>query len=254
MLARLCSTLDHIAGRRFGWNTVTTGEETAPQNFGLDGPPGREQRYEMADEYVDLVCKLWDSWDADAVVQGPATHTYADYRKVRPIDFKGKYFNCRGPLNTVPSPQKRPAFVPAGGSSRGRAFAAKRADSVIATAPGIEGMKEYRDDIRRHAGAAGRNPGDAKVLYLAFPVIAETDEGAFAKHARMVSTPAFVERALAHTSINTDIDFSQFDRDEPLPEVSTGASQGRWKSSPSAAMARRRASWRSRNTMAAGCG
>src|SRR6202521_580769 len=64
MLARLCCTLDHIAGGRFGWNIVTTGEETAAQNFGLDAPPGREQRYEMADEYVDLVCKLWDSWDA----------------------------------------------------------------------------------------------------------------------------------------------------------------------------------------------
>jgi FMN-dependent oxidoreductase (nitrilotriacetate monooxygenase family) len=226
MLARLCSTLDHIAGGRFGWNIVTTGEETAAQNFGLEGPPGREQRYEMADEYVDLVCKLWDSWDADAVVQDLATHTYADYRKVRPIDFEGKYFKCRGPLNTVPSPQKRPAFVQAGGSPRGRAFAAKHADSVIATAPGIEGMKEYRDDVRRHAAAAGRNPDDVKVLYLVFPVIAETDEEAFAKHARMVSTPAFVERALANASINTDIDFSQFDLDKPLPEVSTGASQG----------------------------
>jgi FMN-dependent oxidoreductase (nitrilotriacetate monooxygenase family) len=226
MLARLCSTLDHIAGGRFGWNIVTTGEETAARNFGLEGPPGREQRYEMADEYVDLVCKLWDSWDADAVVQDLATHTYADYRKVRPIDFEGKYFKCRGPLNTVPSPQKRPAFVQAGGSPRGRAFAATHADSVIATAPGIEGMKEYRDDVRRHAAAAGRNPDDVKVLYLVFPVIAETDEEAFAKHARMVSTPAFVERALANASINTDIDFSQFDLDKPLPEVSTGASQG----------------------------
>ena len=64
------------------------------------------------------------------------------------------------------------------------------------------------------------------MLYLVFPVIAETDEEAFAKHERMVSTPAFVERALANAAINTDIDFSQFDLHQPLPEVSTGASQG----------------------------
>ena len=63
MLARLCSTLDHIAGGRFGWNIVTSGEDIAAQNFGLDKLPPREQRYEMADEYVDLVCKLFDSWD-----------------------------------------------------------------------------------------------------------------------------------------------------------------------------------------------
>jgi alkanesulfonate monooxygenase SsuD/methylene tetrahydromethanopterin reductase-like flavin-dependent oxidoreductase (luciferase family) len=87
MLARLCSTPDHIAGGRFGWNIVTSGEDTAAQNFGLDKLPPREQRYEMADEYVDLVCKLFDSWDPDAVVMDRATGTYADYRKVRPIHF-----------------------------------------------------------------------------------------------------------------------------------------------------------------------
>jgi long-chain alkane monooxygenase len=226
MLARLCSTLDHIAGGRFGWNIVTTGEATAAQNFGLDEPPAREARYEMADEYVDLVCRLWDSWDADAVVMDRATGTYADYRKVRPVDFNGKYFKCRGPLNTVPSPQARPAFVQAGGSPRGRTFAAKFADSVIATAPGISGMKAYRDDVRAHAATFGRNPDDVKVLFLVYPIIAETDEEAFAKHERIVSSPRFVERALANASINTDIDFSQFNLDQPLPEVSTLASQG----------------------------
>ncbi len=92
MLARLCSTLDHIAGGRFGWNIVTSGEDIAAQNFGLDKLPPREQRYEMADEYVDLVCKLFDTWDPDAVVMDRATGTYADYRKVRPIHFEGKYF------------------------------------------------------------------------------------------------------------------------------------------------------------------
>jgi FMN-dependent oxidoreductase (nitrilotriacetate monooxygenase family) len=226
VLARLCSTLDHIAGGRFGWNIVTTGEETAAQNFGLDGPPPRDMRYEMADEYVDLVCRLWDSWDADAVVQDRATGTYADHRKVRPINFAGKYFKCRGPLNTVRSPQGQPVLVQAGGSPRGRAFAARHADSVIATAPGIDGMKAYRDDVRRHAAACGRNPDDVKVLFLVYPVIAETDDEAFARHERVVSTPAFLERALANAAINTDIDFAQFDLDQPLPEVSTAASQG----------------------------
>jgi len=202
-----CSTLDHIAGGRFGWNIVTSGEDTAAQNFGLDKVPPREQRYEMADEYVDLVCQLFDSWDPDAVVMDRATHTYADFRKVRPIHFEGKHFKCRGPLNTVRSPQGRPVFVQAGGSPRGRAFAAGHADSIIANANGIKGIKQYRDDVGRRAASFGRNPDDVKVLFLVYPILAETDEEAEAKRQRMVSSPHFIERALASTATVTDIDF-----------------------------------------------
>src|SRR3978361_1322141 len=152
------SPLDHIAGGRFGLNMVTSGEDTAAQNFGLDKLPPRETRYAMADEYVDVVCKLFDSWEPDAVVKDTATGTYADHTKVHPIHFEGQFFKVRGPLNTVRSPQGRPVFVQAGGSPRGRAFAAKHADSIIAVGNGVEGMKAYRDDVRRHAAAAGRNP------------------------------------------------------------------------------------------------
>ena len=226
MLARLCSTLDHIAGGRFGWNIVTSGEDAAAQNFGMDKLPPREQRYDMADEYVDLVCKLFDSWDADAVVMDLATGTYADYRKVRPINFEGRFFKVRGPLNTVRSPQGRPVFVQAGGSPRGRAFAAQHADSIIAVATGIEGMQAYRDDVRRHAVTFGRNPDDIKVLFLVYPILAETDAEALAKRERMVSSPRFIERALASVSTVTDIDFSKFPLDEPLPRLTTNGEQG----------------------------
>ncbi len=178
MLARLCSTLDHIAGGRFGWNIVTSGEELAAQNFGMDHLPPRQQCYDAADEYVDVVCQLFDSWDADAVVMDRATGTYADYRKVRPINFEGSYFKVRGPLNTVRSPQGKVAFVQAGGSPRGRAFAARHADSIIAVANGIAGMKQYREDVRGQAAKFGRNPDHAKVLFLVYPILAETDEEA----------------------------------------------------------------------------
>jgi FMN-dependent oxidoreductase (nitrilotriacetate monooxygenase family) len=192
----------------------------------MDRLPAREQRYEMADEYVDLVCQLFDSWDPDAVVMDRETGVYADHRKVRPIDFEGKYFKCRGPLNTVRSPQGRPVFVQAGGSPRGRGFAARHADSIIATANGVEGMKQYRDDVRRHAESFGRNPDDIKVLFLVYPILGETDDEAYAKRERMVSSPAFIERALASTATVTDIDFSRFDLDQPLPRLTTNGEQG----------------------------
>jgi FMN-dependent oxidoreductase (nitrilotriacetate monooxygenase family) len=132
MLARVCTTIDHIAGGRFGWNIVTSGEDIAAQNFGLDKLPPREQRYAMADEYMEVVYQLFDSWGPDAVVKDRERGIYADWRKVHPIHFEGEFFKVRGPLNTVPGPQGRPTFVQAGGSPRGRAFAAKHADSVIA--------------------------------------------------------------------------------------------------------------------------
>ncbi|MFI6928836.1 NtaA/DmoA family FMN-dependent monooxygenase [Streptomyces sp. NPDC050287] len=226
MLARLCSTLDSIAEGRFGWNIVTSGEDGSAQNFGMDKLTEHDLRYDKADEYVDLVCKLWDSWEPDAVVRDRETNTYADFKKVRPINFSGKYYKSRGPLNTVRSPQGRPVFVQAGGSPRGRQFAAKSADSIIAVANGVEGMKAYRDDVRARAAAQGRNPDDIKVLFVIGPVLGETEEEARAKKQRMDSDPDAIMQSLAGLSSVTDIDFSQFDLDKPLPRLETNGERG----------------------------
>ncbi len=226
MLARLSTTLDHICKGRFGWNIVTSGENHAAHNFGLDDLPPRQQRYDMADEYVQLVCQLWDSWDKDAIVLDRESNTYADYTKVRPINFVGKYYKCRGPLNTAPSPQGRPAFVQAGGSPRGRQFAAQTADSIIAPSSGIAGNKAYRDDVRARAVASGRNPDDIKVLFVTAPVLGETDAEAQAKFERIRNAPGYIERALSGISNITDIDFSKFDLDSELPPLTTNGEQG----------------------------
>ena len=226
MLARLCSTLDSICRGRFGWNIVTSGEDLAAQNFGLDKLPPRQARYDMADEYVNLCRKLWESWDKDAVVVDRETGTYADHTKVRPINFVGKYYKCRGPLNTVPSPQGRPALVQAGGSPRGRQFAAETADSIIAPSAGVAGLKAYRDDVRARAAAAGRNPDDIKVLFLVAPVLGETEEDAQARFKRIYSSPTYIEKVLASIAAITDIDFSRFDLDCQLPRLTTNGEQG----------------------------
>jgi FMN-dependent oxidoreductase (nitrilotriacetate monooxygenase family) len=227
MLARVSTTIDHIAGGRFGWNIVTSGEDTAAQNFGLDQLPPREMRYAMADEYMDLVYQLFDSWEPDAVVMDRDRGIYADWRKVHPINFHGEFFKCRGPLNTVPSPQRRPTFVQAGGSPRGRAFAAKHADSVIAPCRDIQGMKEYRDDVRAHAMKFGRNPDDIKVLWLVYPTFGETTGEAREVYRRLVTSPGFVEASLAASGTTSDIDFSQYDLDKPLPgRLTTNGEQG----------------------------
>ena len=227
LLARACSTVDSIAEGRFGWNIVSSAEDRAAQNFGLEGLPEHDERYNVAEEYFDVVNQLWDSWEPDAVVMDRETNTFADYRKVRTIDFEGKYFKSRGPLNTVPSPQHRPAFLQAGASPRGRAFAAGAADAIIAVGTGIEGMKEYRDDIRARAEAAGRNPDDIKLLFCVSPTIAATEAEAIAEVERLHNHPSYIEKSLVNISSNTEIDFKQFDLDEPLPEdLTTNGERG----------------------------
>jgi FMN-dependent oxidoreductase (nitrilotriacetate monooxygenase family) len=226
MLARLCSTLDHIAKGRFGWNIVTSGEDGSAKNFGMEKLTEHDLRYDIADEYLDLVSQLWDSWEPDAVVLDRTTGTYADHTKVHTIDFEGRFFKCRGPLNTVRCPQGRPALVQAGGSPRGREFAAKTADSIIAVANGIEGMRSYRDDVRARMERHGRKPDDCKVLFVVTPILAETEEEARAKQQRMSEDPYYFEQALAGMSSVTDIDFSKFDLDQPLSDLTTNGERG----------------------------
>jgi FMN-dependent oxidoreductase (nitrilotriacetate monooxygenase family) len=227
LLARACSTTDSIAGGRFGWNIVSSAEDRAAQNFGLDKLYEHDERYNMADEYFELVNQLWDSWEPDAVVMDRETHTYADYRKVHVIDFAGKYFKSRGPLNTIPSPQHKPTILQAGASPRGRAFAAKAADAIVAVGTGVQGMKEYRDDIRRRAAEMGRDPDDIKLMFCVSPTIAATEEEAKAEVERIANNDLYIRKRLVEISSNTEIDFSRFPLDEPLPEgLTTNGERG----------------------------
>jgi FMN-dependent oxidoreductase (nitrilotriacetate monooxygenase family) len=220
LLARLVSSLDHLSGGRAGWNIVTSGHKSAAMNYGGDEAIEHDRRYDMAEEFVDLVRQLWDSWEPDAVVLDRERHVFADHTKVHPIDFKGEYYSSRGPLCLPRSPQGHPVLVQAGGSERGKRYAAKYADAIVSFPRGLEAMKAYRGDIRRMAAEAGRNPDDIKVFYLLEPILGETDDEARHKNDRILARAAdSVEYALAVMSQASGIDFSQFALDEPLPEL-----------------------------------
>ncbi|GBD50906.1 NtaA/DmoA family FMN-dependent monooxygenase [Methylopila sp. Yamaguchi] len=218
LMARLCSTIDSLTNGRFGWNVVTSAEDLMAKNFGMDRLPPRDQRYEMADEYMEVMGKLFESWDPDAVVLDRDAGIYADETKVRPIDFEGKYYKVRGPLNTVPSPQGRPIYVQAGASPKGRDFAATHADSIVSVASGVEEMRKFRADIRARAEKFGRDPDTIKVMFCVTPTLGETDDEARAKYERMLNSPHFIVDTLASLSAITEIDFAQYDLDRPLPE------------------------------------
>lgn len=180
----------------------------------------------MTDGYVDLVCQLLGSWDPDAVVINRDTGSYADYRNVRPIYFERRLVKVRGPLDTVRSPRGRPVFEQTGGSPPGSAFEAKREHPIIPMANGIAGMSHYRDDVRRHATPYEENSDDVTALFLVYPIIVETDAEACARRERVVSSLASIERVLTSVSTVTDIDFSLFEPDGPLPRVTINGEHG----------------------------
>src|SRR3984957_6367852 len=147
LTARIIGTLDQISGGRAGWNMVTGSSDFSAQNFGHDKLPEHDTRYEMAHEYIDIVTKLWDSWEPGAVVADRDSGVLIDPARVHTIDYEGRYYRSRGPLNSGPCPQGRPIIAQAGGSERGRTFAARHADTIVAHPKGIEAMKQYRANI-----------------------------------------------------------------------------------------------------------
>jgi FMN-dependent oxidoreductase (nitrilotriacetate monooxygenase family) len=231
ILARSMQTLDHMTHGRVGWNIVTSSEDRAAQNFGLDKLYEHDERYERAEEFTDLVGELWNSWKPDAIVADYETGTYTDGDKVEVIDYKGTYYSSRGPLNVPPGPQGRPVICQAGSSERGREFAAKYAEIILAVPTGLERMKQFRDDIRARMERIGRDPDSCKILFLAEPVLGSTQEEAEAVWAKMNEpTDANVERGLIGMSTVTDIDFSNYDLDAPLPkDLSTNGHQSSLK-------------------------
>ena len=226
LTARIVGTLDQVSGGRAGWNMVTGSSDLAAQNFGLDALPEHDTRYEMAAEYIDVVTKLWGSWDPGAIVADRASGVLTDPSKVHTIDFRGEYYASRGPLNSGPCPQGRPVIAQAGGSAKGRGIAARYADTIVAHPKGIAAMKDYRDDVRARMVAEGRDPDSCKVLFMATPILANTESEARARaEQRGVADTAEVQRRLAQMGWSTNIDFSGHDLDAPVGELSTNGHQ-----------------------------
>ena len=224
--ARLGATLDHLTRGRVGFNLVTAHQHRTAQNFGLDQMYEHDLRYEMADEWMEVCKRLWDSWEPDAIVADPETGVFADHTKIHPINFEGRFFKCRGPLNTAPGPQRQPVICQAGGSPAGRDFAAKHADTIIGKARTISAAKRFRDDMHARMAGLGRDPTTCKILFGTSIVLGDTPEDARDRKARQVVALADnMNVRLAAMSFLSGIDFAQFPLDEPLPEIKTNASQ-----------------------------
>ncbi|HWI21653.1 MAG TPA: NtaA/DmoA family FMN-dependent monooxygenase [Baekduia sp.] len=213
-LARTFSTIDSLSGGRAGWNIVTSYERGEALNFGVE-LPDHDERYDRADEFLDLAKQLWAAWDPDAVVADIEAETYIDPDKVRSVDFVGRYYRSAGPLNTIRSPQGMPFLAQAGASPRGRDFAAKHAElTFVLPTDSFDDSKAARDDIRARAQRFGRDPGEISVIY-GFNVIFERD--GWDQDVPPQVTDAQIGAVLEQMSQGFDIDLSAFPLDQALP-------------------------------------
>lgn len=214
--ARRMSTLDHLTKGRVGWNIVTGYLESAARNHGMDTITPHADRYDIADEYTEVLYKLWEgSWDDDAVGTDPRRAHYADPAKVHRIEHDGKHFRVPGIHLSEPSLQRTPVLYQAGASSRGKQFGAENAEVIFIGAPTKEVLKEAVADIRTRASDAGRDPYDVKIVN-GHVVVTGVDEAA--AQARYEDFRRYIdpEGALALWSGWLGTDLSQFDLDDPV--------------------------------------
>ncbi|CAN7564107.1 LLM class flavin-dependent oxidoreductase [Bosea sp. LjRoot90] len=215
-LARLFASLDHISGGRAGWNIVTTSDAGAAHNFGLPEHPPHGERYEKAREFLDVVTKLWDSWEDDALVADPQSGIFADADKVHRIDHVGKHYRVRGPLNVSRSPQGRPVYVQAGSSEDGRSFAAQFAEAIFTAHQTLGSAQEFYSDIKARAAALGRRPDHLRILPGISPFLGSTQVEAdrLEEEINDLIQPA---ASLDQLKRMIGVDLSGYDLDGPVP-------------------------------------
>jgi FMN-dependent oxidoreductase (nitrilotriacetate monooxygenase family) len=216
LFARRMSTLDHLTGGRIGWNIVTGYLDSAAKAIGLDAVAAHDDRYDLADEYMEVMYRLWEgSWEDGAVVFDREKHVYADPSKVHKVHHHGKQYRIDAMHLCEPSPQRTPVLYQAGSSTRGRQFAATHAECVFVNGQKIDGVKGIVDDIRARAVEYGRQAEDVQVFVGATIVTGRTDKEAREKF-EDYRAYASSEGALVHASASLGIDFSKYDLDEPI--------------------------------------
>lgn len=217
LLARRFATLDHLSKGRAGWNCVTTADTAAAANHGHDEPPTHAERYERAAEFLRVVQRLWDSWEADAVIANKATGIYADRDRISPIDHLGSHFKVRGPLNVPRPPQGRPVLVQAGSSPAGIAQAAEHAEAVFTAQQTLEDAQRFYQDLKAAVRRFGRDPNGLKVLPGVMPIIGSTEQEA-ARLEGLLTEYMTHDEGLELLADMLGIPAAELDLDGPVPE------------------------------------
>ncbi|NUG52424.1 LLM class flavin-dependent oxidoreductase [Acinetobacter lactucae] len=223
--ARRISTLDHLTKGRVGWNIVTSYLESGSKNLGLKTQVNHDNRYDIADEYLEVLYKLWEgSWEEGSVLRDRESGIFADHKKVHPIQHEGKYFTVPGIHICEPSPQRTPVLYQAGASSRGQKFGSQNAECVFIAAPSKIATKKVVQGIRQKLAQEGRDPYSVKIYALLSIVTDETDATAQAKFKEYQSYGSY-DGALTLLSGWSGVDFSQYQPTDKVEYIQTNAIQ-----------------------------
>ena len=216
--ARMFASMDHMTGGRIAWNAVTSVSDGEARNFGRAEHLDHAIRYRRAAEYIDVVHKLWDSWEEGAIQPDKATGRYADPNKVHYVYHAGPWFQVRGPLNVARPPQGHPVLIQAGVSEAFQAVAAQRAELIFAVQPTIETAKAAYREFKAKVALAGRNPSAVKVLPGIMVIVGRTDAEARALEAELrdlvmpIAGLTFMSGSMSH-------DLSVYPLDGPVPDI-----------------------------------
>jgi N-acetyl-S-(2-succino)cysteine monooxygenase len=224
-VARRFATLDHLSGGRAGWNIVTSGSEAEARNFGAPGRNGRADhadRYRRATEFVDVVNKLWDSWEDDAIVADKQTGLYAQLERLHAVEHDGEFYSVAGPGSVPRSPQGRPVLIQAGTSDAGITLGARFAEAIFTAQRTLaEGQAFYGELKGRAAGRFARNPDHILILPGISPFLGSTEEEAARVEEELLGYIQ-TEFALRQLGMFFDREFSEQDLDRPLPPLAFG--------------------------------
>ncbi|PRZ42287.1 FMN-dependent oxidoreductase (nitrilotriacetate monooxygenase family) [Antricoccus suffuscus] len=224
-LARRFTTLDHLTKGRIGWNVVTGYLDSAAKNLGFTAQIPHDERYEIADEYLEVCYKLWEhSWEDDAVVRDRERGIYADPAKVHDIGHHGQYYDVPGAFLCEPSPQRTPVIFQAGASPRGRQFAAKHAEAIFVIGPTPAAVRRTTSALREEAEKAGRDPYSIKIIAGLTAIVRESDEEA-ADLLESYRQSASLSGALALFGGWTGVDLAEYPYDAPLVHITTDANR-----------------------------
>ncbi|MQY49328.1 NtaA/DmoA family FMN-dependent monooxygenase [Rhizobiales bacterium RZME27] len=217
-IARQFASLDLISGGRCGWNAVTTPLEGTAKNYSRNHPE-HALRYEIADEYLEVVKGLWDSWDDDAFTRDRESGQFFDREKLHTLGHKGRFFQVEGPLNIQRSPQGQPVIFQAGSSDAGIGLAGKHADAVFTNGVSLEGNQTFSRRVKQSAVAQGRSADDVKIFPGVGPIVGRTQAEAEEKY-QVIRNLISIDEALAYLGRFFDQhDFSAYDLDAPFPDL-----------------------------------
>jgi FMN-dependent oxidoreductase (nitrilotriacetate monooxygenase family) len=217
-VARTFASLDHLSRGRAAWNVVTSVNDSEAQNFGVQSHLGHDERYDRADEFLDVVAGLWDTWESDAILHDRNTGIYADASKVHELHHVGQYFSARGPLTVPRTPQGRPVILQAGSSGRGREFASHWADLIFTGDPGLDVARTHYADQKQRIADSGRDPASVRICPMAYAVIGESESHAKEREAMFLNDLVDPMASLTLLSELMNYDFAQHDLDDVVTD------------------------------------